>query len=181
MPVWLLLVGLATGASGQIYRCTGADGKTLWQDLPCEDARSEQRMPADRGEGAASTASLEDWLRDLKQRPQHSPDSRPAPPKSRTPGVTAPARTEPVGPLARTDERLLAECSQQFLECSDSSDSRMDACVSALPRCNGALRSGCCPSSCVDRYLGLRRSGTARARAVRSALLDERQGSCAAR
>ena len=79
MPVWLLLVGLATGASGQIYRCTGADGKTLWQDLPCDDARSEQRMPTAPGEGAASTASLEDWLRELRQRPERRPEGTRAP------------------------------------------------------------------------------------------------------
>jgi hypothetical protein len=166
----LLLVAGAVSAPGDIYRCVGADGRARFQDVPCAGAAGKS---AQKFEGGESPADLRKWLQELKKRGGRAGPQPPVAADSGARPVAAPAALGPV------NERLLARCSQRFLDCANGNAAAMDECISKTPRCApGGGSSACCPSACVSRYQGLRSLGAPMATAVRDALLDPNAPSC---
>lgn len=166
----VLVFAAALGARGDIYRCVGSDGRARFQDQPCPGARSEKLASSEAGDAR----ELRVWLEKLRksgaravQPPVAADRLRGLPPR---PTLSAPP-----------DERLLALCSQRFLDCANGDAAAMDACIARSARCASGGGGACCPEACVTRYQGLRRAGAPMATAVRDALLDPEQPSCAAR
>lgn len=167
----LLLLSLALGAPGDIYRCADASGKLSFQDRPCVQGSSTQL--ARHGEDpATSERELRQWLDHYRLKQPHSggqgnvDQSNPAP-RDRYPtdaGVVT--------------EAQLAMCSERFLDCAHGDAAAMDACVDQLPRCSAAGGAPCCPQACVSRYQALRSDGQELATSVRLALLDPAAPAC---
>jgi hypothetical protein len=153
------LLTLALGAN-DIHRCSDG-GRVVFQDKPCAGAGVSIRLD---GDTASAQAELRRWLEADKA-------SRGAQPAA----TEAPTSSRPVA-----GEAQLAVCSERFLACASDDAAAMDGCVAALPRCGGAS-SACCPAACIDRYQSLRGEGHGLASAVRLALLDPAQPSCASR
>lgn len=167
----LLLAAVSTAAPQRIYQCRDTRGATAYQDRPCDDASRQQLSEGGEQE-------LRRWLE--QQRATERRAVRPPSPTStnramRDPEVYAP----PVGRSA-AEERLIANCSERFLNCARSDAVAMDACVARLPRC-GQSTPACCPAACIESYQSLRREGEGLASSVRLALLDPFAPSCAAR
>lgn len=164
----LLLLTLALGAPGDIYRCTDAAGKVSFQDQPCLRGTSAQL--ARHGEDpATSERELRQWLDSYRGRTgQHeapAADDRSRRNESRTIG-------------GAVSEAQLAMCSERFLHCAHGDAATMDACVDRLPRCGSGASGPCCPQACVDRYQALRSDGQELAASVRLALLDPAAPAC---
>ena len=165
----LLLLTLALGAPGDIYRCSDAAGKVSYQDKPCVRGASAQL--ARHGEDpATSERELRQWLDRYRVRQAGSPTTAAA----RAP--TPPDRASYVG--AVVSEAQLAMCSERFLDCAHGDDAAMDACVDRLPRCGSSGAAPCCPQACVSRYQALRGDGQELATSVRLALLDPAAPAC---
>ena len=165
----VLLVAGAVSAPGDIYRCVGPDGRARYPDAPCAGAAGKS---AQKFAGGDSAADLRKWLQELKKHPGR-PVSQPPVAADRPAAPVAPAAMGPV------NERLLARCSQRFLDCANGNAAAMDECIAHSPRCApGGGSSACCPQACVTRYEGLRRLGAPMANAVRDALLDPTAPSC---
>ena len=169
MLILSLILAGAVSAPGDIYRCVGPDGRARFQDAPCAGAAGKS---AQKFEGGDSATDLRKWLQELKKR-----GGRPSPqPPVAADRTQAPAVPASMGPV---NERLLARCSQRFLDCANGNAAAMDACIASSPRCAPGGGSGtCCPSACVGRYQSLRAIGAPMASAVRDALLDPNAPSC---
>lgn len=165
MMLSLLLVAGLWMAPGEIYRCTDAGGSVRFQDQPCAGGHS-QRLAGGAADSAASQRALQRWLDAHSERPP-----APAQPAS----TPVPARLP--GPVS---EAQLAACSERFLQCAQGDAPAMDACIAALPRCEGAAAAGCCPALCISRYQSLRGQGLPLAESVRLALVDRRAPACTA-
>lgn len=166
-----VLLAVAMGAPGDIYRCSDAAGKVSFQDHPCVSGNSAQL--ARHGEDAAtSERELRQWLDGYRKR-QPLAQSRPA-------GGTghAIARDPVAYSGGAVTEAQLAVCSERFLDCAQGDAAAMDACVDRLPRCGASSSAPCCPQACVGRYQSLRGSGEELAASVRLALLDPSAPAC---
>jgi hypothetical protein len=169
----LLLAAVSSAAPQRIYQCRDARGATAYQDRPCDDASRQQL--SEGGEQALRRWLEQQRAADVTKRGAARTASRPA-------TARAPRDYSEMPLLAdRTaaEERLIASCSERFLNCARSDAAAMDACVASLPRC-GHRSAGCCPAACIESYQGLRREGEGLASAVRLALLDPFAPSCAA-
>jgi hypothetical protein len=154
-----LLLALLLAAPGDLYRCTGADGRVGFQDRPCA-AGAGSRLSARGGDPAAAERELRAWLRSLQA---------PAPPRA---GTSAPSHHMAAGSVV-LDEATLATCSARFLACADQRQGRMDDCIARTPSCSGAPSGACCPAAVVARYRSLRQGGADLPGATRAALLGE--------
>lgn len=163
----LLMLAIALGAPGDIYRCTDTAGKVSFQDQPCVRGTSAQ-LARHGDDPATSERELRQWLDSYRGRQSGS----------QSPGA-APAqqdRSRYVGGVV--SEAQLAMCSERFLHCAQGDAAAMDACVDRLPRCGSSASAPCCPQACVDRYQSLRGDGQELATSVRLALLDPAAPAC---
>lgn len=168
----LLLAAVASAAPQRIYQCTNARGESAYQDRPCDDASRQQL--SEGGEQALRRWLEQQRAADVAKHSAARTPSRPAieqAPRSTT--------SLPLADRSAAEERLIASCSERFLNCARSDAAAMDACVASLPRC-GQGSTGCCPAACIESYQSLRREGEGLASAVRLALLDPFAPSCAA-
>lgn len=61
----VLMALFATGSSGQaVFRCTGTDGKTTYQEAPCPKSSSEQKVDATPANPAYDPAQRERLLKE---------------------------------------------------------------------------------------------------------------------
>lgn len=168
----VLLVAGALSAPGEIYRCIGPDGRARFTDEPCAG-----KPPAHGAVKADSDPrELRKWLEQMHKEAGRA--VQPAVPADAARRPAAPSARSAVAQAGPADERLLALCSQRFLDCANGNAVAMDACIAKSPRCAAGSRGSCCPEACIGRYQGLRRAGAPMASAVRNALLDPQAPSC---
>ena len=166
-----LLLVLALGAPGDIYRCSDAAGKVSFQDRPCAGGHSAQL--ARHGEDAASSErQLQQWLDRYRRRQGAASTAQPGG------GPDGQVRIPGRNSASAVSEAQLAMCSERFLECAQADAAAMDACVDQLPRCSAEGAAPCCPQACIGRYQSLRAEGEELASSVRLALLDPAAPAC---
>ncbi len=175
----MLLLSTALAAPGSIHRCVDSDGSVSFQDRACTPGQQAAQLVGEDGTAAPDQEALRAWLETLRGptagQQLKRPESIQSAPRVRQ---TAPDSGN-TRRYAAVSEYALAICSEQFLHCADADMRRMDACVSALPRCMQGVRQDCCPEACIQRYQQERREGQPLPAAVRLALLDPQAPRCA--
>lgn len=171
----LAIAGVVTPADARpIYKCTLADGKTVFSDSPCKETTSQQELQMRGGTAVPAVAA--------------APEAEPAKPPDE-PGTcswTAPDADVVVEQPRKIDPELLPHdasgkpveifvgkrgpmsvagtCSAMVSACSQKSDDpagAMDACFKSAPRCATDRPwdegQACCPQACWQKYSDLRR------------------------
>jgi hypothetical protein len=60
------------------YKCVGADGKTSFQQMPCDNGASSKRLEIKPSSGLIAPADKTDWAGIIRNPPADSPPSQPA-------------------------------------------------------------------------------------------------------
>jgi hypothetical protein len=157
-----------------IYKCTLADGKTVFSDTPCKETSSQQELQM-RG-GTAVPSGVAAAPEAGPAAPAAEPGTCPWTPPEREVRVEQPRKIDPEqlphdasgkpveifvgkrGPMsvAGTCSAMVSACSQK----SDDPARAMDACFKSAPHCATERpweeQQACCPQACWEKYADLR-------------------------
>jgi hypothetical protein len=195
--LWLFACVNAAAASRPIYKCTLADGKTTFSDEPCATAATEpppaiaagtgpgakprdkpaaETAPAKRPAAPADPADCTGWM------PPEDTVAVEQPQKIAQEDLPHDAAGRPIEILVskRGPMTVVAACSAMVSTCSHkSADPRgsIDACFKSAPRCATDQpwqeEGACCPQTCWQKYVDLRRQCVDASSASYRALFQE--------
>lgn len=194
----MLLAGSAPAqAAGRaIFKCSGADGKTLFSDRPCPDSDSQQALSARGGSVQPAAPPAPAPVAAKPKQATAAPDpadcSTWAPPDSKV-SVEPPGEVDPEllphdangRPIAifvskRGPGAVAAACSAMVSACSQKSsdpNSSVDACFKSAPRCTTERpwdeEKACCPQTCWQKFAELRRQCVGASQASYKALFED--------